>query len=700
MTMPGGVTSIGSSAFMECSGLASVTIPNSVTSIESCAFYGCSGLASVTIPNSVTGIGDAAFSGCDSLATVHVEPGDAERVKALLEASGIDVSQLTFEEEKTIHKLTLKPNSTKYGTATGGGTYVVGAKATLKAKAKSGYVFAGWFKDKSCKKALNPMGYDNRKASVKYEMPAKDTTVYAKFVSKSSDKKALKFSSATAKLAKTPAKVTAGKSFSLALGISSASLPTVTAKSLPKGLEIDKTTGVITGVGTVPGAYTAKVTVTSAAGNKITQNVKFTVSVPSWAKGTFYGTAKPDGKALSYLKFTVGSTGKVSGKVTYKGKAYPFAAKYKSCTASKATFSPAIKVGSKTFKPGTVTVKERESSGLSLVEAANSKGTFAAQKKPNLVKKGKALAELVGKTFTFTKEDADSGLTKTRDKLTVKLESGDAVTVSGTVGGKELTAISWVTLVSDVTAAPGATAYTLYVDMIDAKLKYEKTLTIVATAGSGGTEAEAFFGETPPPRPEGQQLWEGGPYWADKNIGADSPEDFGLYFWWGDTEGRRPTGTTLDFDFFGENPAIYTCGKRETELQGAGWITSDGVLAPEHDAAHVQWGGDWRMPTRQEMDDLVSKCDWTLTTQNGVDGYVVRGRGDYASNSIFLPCVGWGYKTSLFDAGSYGGYWSSVPHSEYSNSAWYLYFNSSDHLADYRYRYYGLPVRPVQGAAK
>ncbi|MBR3222505.1 MAG: hypothetical protein IKF72_09785, partial [Kiritimatiellae bacterium] len=91
-----------------------------------------------------------------------------------------------------------------------------------------------------------------------------------------------------------------------------------------------------------------------------------------------------------------------------------------------------------------------------------------------------------------------------------------------------------------------------------------------------------------------------------------------------------------------------------------------------------------------------------LTTQNGVDGYVVRGRGDYASNSIFLPCVGWGYKTSLFDAGSYGGYWSSVPHSEYSNSAWYLSFNLSDHYTynNYRYRYYGLPIRPVQGAAK
>ena len=69
-------------------------------------------------------------------------------------------------------------------------------------------------------------------------------------------------------------------------------------------------------------------------------------------------------------------------------------------------------------------MKTRKTGDLSLVEAANSKGTFAAQKAPDLVKKGKALAALVGKTFTFTKKDAASGLTKGKDKLTVKLASG------------------------------------------------------------------------------------------------------------------------------------------------------------------------------------------------------------------------------------------------------------------------------------
>ena len=188
------------------------------------------------------------------------------------------------------------------------------------------------------------------------------------------------------------------------------------------------------------------------------------------------------------------------------------------------------------------------------------------------------------------------------------------------------------------------------------------------------------------------QLWEGGPYWATTNIGAEKPEDYGYYFWWGDTVGY----------------------KRENNK----WVASDGsnsyfsfvqytptdnryVLAPEHDAAQVQWGGDWRMPTNQEFYDLNNKCDWAWTTMNGVKGYIVRGRGSYASNSIFLPCAGYGYATSLYDVGSKGCYWSSVPGSDYNYGAWTLYFGSSYHSTDYGYRRsYGRSVRPLQRFTK
>ena len=194
------------------------------------------------------------------------------------------------------------------------------------------------------------------------------------------------------------------------------------------------------------------------------------------------------------------------------------------------------------------------------------------------------------------------------------------------------------------------------------------------------------------------QLWEGGPYWADRNIGASAPEDYGLYFWWGDTTGHRPSSDgTFSFNFAYDNPAIYTHRKSVSELQGAGWVTSGGVLAPSHDAAHVHWGGEWRMPTSQEFNDLCNKCDWTGKTINGVDGYVVRGRGTYASNSIFLPCAGYGHGTSLHTAGSLGTYWSSVRSSDFSGYAWGLAFSWSGRTTYHYYLSDGQSVRPVQG---
>ena len=204
------------------------------------------------------------------------------------------------------------------------------------------------------------------------------------------------------------------------------------------------------------------------------------------------------------------------------------------------------------------------------------------------------------------------------------------------------------------------------------------------------------------------QLWEGGPYWATTNIGAENPEDYGYYFWWGDTVGYKrendkwvaSDGSNSNFSFVQSYTPTYN--KSIATLQSEGWIISkDGtyVLAPEHDAAQVQWGGDWRMPTRQEFDDLNNKCDWIWTTMNGVYGYIVRGRGSYASNSIFLPCAGNGYRPLLYDAGSDGNYSSSVPGSD-DYDAWGLYFYSSDHGTGYDYRYFGQSVRPLQGFTK
>ena len=200
------------------------------------------------------------------------------------------------------------------------------------------------------------------------------------------------------------------------------------------------------------------------------------------------------------------------------------------------------------------------------------------------------------------------------------------------------------------------------------------------------------------------QLWEGGPYWATTNIGAENPEDYGYYFWWGDTVGYKregnawvaTDGSSSNFSFDSSNTPTYN--KSIATLKSEGWITAGGVLVPEHDAAHVHWGGAWRMPTDQELSDLNNKCDWTWTTMNGVQGYLVKGKGTYASASIFLPCAGLVDGTSLELVGSDGYYWSSVPHSDDYDDAWYIYFYSRRHTTYYiYYRLRGRSVRPVQG---
>jgi hypothetical protein len=209
------------------------------------------------------------------------------------------------------------------------------------------------------------------------------------------------------------------------------------------------------------------------------------------------------------------------------------------------------------------------------------------------------------------------------------------------------------------------------------------------------------------------QLWENGPYWATRNIGANEPWEFGYYFWWGDTVGYKwendkwvaSDGSNSNFSFTSSN--IPNNGKDISTLKSEGWITAEGVLAPEYDAAKKHWGGNWRMPTKQEFDDLNNKCVWSWTAMNGVAGYVVRGRGDYAFNSIFLPCAGHGSETSLYSSSSglissLGYYWSSVPHSDYRFHAWSLYFHSGGHGMDGNTygRSYGQSVRSLQGFTK
>ena len=197
------------------------------------------------------------------------------------------------------------------------------------------------------------------------------------------------------------------------------------------------------------------------------------------------------------------------------------------------------------------------------------------------------------------------------------------------------------------------------------------------------------------------QLWEGGPYWAETNIGAEKPWEYGCLFWWGDTIGYKmqdgwtaSDGSSSNFSFASGYTTTYD--KDPATLRSEGVLSTDNSLAPEYDAAQVQWGVGWRMPKYQELYDLRYKCDWTLTNLNGAKGYLVRGRGAYACSSIFLPADGYGLGTSLYWGNEDGYYWSSEPVN--TTYAWCLYFANSGvaKLGSDKRRYLGCSIRPVQ----
>jgi len=171
--------------------------------------------------------------------------------------------------------------------------------------------------------------------------------------------------------------------------------------------------------------------------------------------------------------------------------------------------------------------------------------------------------------------------------------------------------------------------------------------------------------------------------WASCNIGAESPKDYGRYFAWGDVTGQTRNGSSWSGGGFSTYP------KYE--------LDSNNNLKPEYDAAHINFGGSWRMPTHDEQQELIDNCTSTWTSNyesTGVAGRIFTSNIEgYTDKSIFLPAAGYGDGSSLYDAGSFGGYWSGTFHS--GNNAWSLRFYSNNVDAFNYNRCYGFSVRPV-----
>lgn len=213
--------------------------------------------------------------------------------------------------------------------------------------------------------------------------------------------------------------------------------------------------------------------------------------------------------------------------------------------------------------------------------------------------------------------------------------------------------------------------------------------------------------------------------WATCNVGASNPEDYGYYFAWGATEPQElydwvhtPYQTKNTTSYSSTRYTKYL-GSTSSSYKDPSATDADAlktVLDPEDDAAHVNWGGDWRMPTSAEQDELRNNCYWKwVTTYNGksVIGYIVykakdsADKGKYSSRyspvgsysvsdpHIFLPAAGDRDDSSSGSVGSCGRYCSSSLNSSLSYGAYELYFGSYIVDSSSNSRRCGQSVRPV-----
>ena len=176
--------------------------------------------------------------------------------------------------------------------------------------------------------------------------------------------------------------------------------------------------------------------------------------------------------------------------------------------------------------------------------------------------------------------------------------------------------------------------------------------------------------------------------WATMNVGADSPEDYGDYFAWGETQPKDVYNWDT-YKWYDGNSGTQTKYCTDSDY---GTVDNKTILELSDDAANANWGGSWRMPTKEDQEELYTQCSWTWGQKNGVSGYTVTGPN---GNSIFLPAAGFRYTSHLSKAGSSGFYWSSSLATGLSNNAFDLSFGSSIVVSDCYYRDYGRSVRPV-----
>lgn len=179
--------------------------------------------------------------------------------------------------------------------------------------------------------------------------------------------------------------------------------------------------------------------------------------------------------------------------------------------------------------------------------------------------------------------------------------------------------------------------------------------------------------------------------WATCNVGANSPSDYGDYFAWGETKAKR--------SFYKKNCETYIESNLFSGLFGNNdksipkkEITCSIEGNPSFDVATLLWGSMWRMPTKNEVEELINNCTWEWCKNGNTMGYRIVGTN---GNSIFLPAAGVYVDDSLDGCNRHCCYWTSTPKENSLTKAYFLTFYSSIFRISCWWRCIGRNVRPV-----
>ena len=176
--------------------------------------------------------------------------------------------------------------------------------------------------------------------------------------------------------------------------------------------------------------------------------------------------------------------------------------------------------------------------------------------------------------------------------------------------------------------------------------------------------------------------------WANMNVGAKKESGFGTYFAWGETQPKEYYSWKTYAWSRGDSQFLTKYSTTDKRTQ----------LALADDAARTNLGGEWRMPTVDEYEELIANCNWQWITKDGVNGYKITSKK--TGNSIFLPITGCRFYADIQLRGVSGIYWTSSLYTANPNKAWCLEFNVSDISVYYgnlsSNRFSGRCIRAVQ----